>query len=115
MLSHYRGVGSTVVGVLRVNSIKACVVTKATLGRLSGNPNVLDHFIRGNHFEATDDLWTRGRPLKLPILNDHVQGNQVRCTLRVACASVLFFRYIIFAHVMVSYLLILSYDRSCHA
>ena len=67
------------------------------LGRLSGNPNVLDHFIRGNRFEATYDLWTRGRPLKLPILNDHVRGNQVRRTLRVACASVLFFSYIILA------------------
>ena len=28
----------------RVNSIKGRVVTKAMLGRLSGNPNVLDHF-----------------------------------------------------------------------
>ena len=53
MLSHYRGVGSTVVGVLRFNSIKGRVVTKAMLGRLSSNPNVLDHFIRGNRFEAT--------------------------------------------------------------
>ena len=69
------------------------------LGRLSGNPNVLDHFFRGNRFEATYDLWTRGRPLKLPILNDHVRGNQVRCTLRVACASVLV-RLILSVHVM---------------
>ena len=61
------------------------------LGRLSGNPNVLDHFIRGNRFEATFDLGTKGRPLKHSILNDHVRGNQVRRTLRVACASVLFF------------------------
>ena len=53
MLSHYEWVGSIVVGVLRVNSIKGRVVTKAMLGRLSGNPNVLDHFIRGNRFEAT--------------------------------------------------------------
>ena len=44
MLSHYDWVGSTVVGVLRVNSIKGRAVTKAMLGRLSGNPNVLDHF-----------------------------------------------------------------------
>ena len=29
----------------RVNSIKGRMVTKAMLGRLSGNPNVLDHFI----------------------------------------------------------------------
>ena len=69
------------------------------LGRLSGNPNVLDHFFRGNRFEATYDLGTRGRPLKLPILNDHIRGNQVRCTLRVACASVLV-RLILSVHVM---------------
>ena len=31
-----------------VDSIKGHTVTKAMLGRLSGNPNVLDHF-----FEAT--------------------------------------------------------------
>ena len=68
------------------------MVTKATLGRLSGNPNVLDHFS-----EATYDLGTKGRPLKHPILNDHVRGNQVRCTLGVACASVSIFSYIIFA------------------
>ena len=43
------------------------------LGRLSGNPNVLDQFIRGNRFVETYDLWTRGRPLKLTILNDHVR------------------------------------------
>ena len=43
------------------------------LGRLSGNPNVLDHVFRGNRFEATYDHWTRGRPLKLPILNDHIR------------------------------------------
>ena len=65
--------GNIVIGVLRVNSIKGRVVTKAMLGRLSGNSNVLDHFIRGNRFEETYDLWTRGRPLKLPILNDHVR------------------------------------------
>ena len=44
MLSHYLGVGSTVVGAFQVNSIKGRAVTKAMLGRLSGNPNVLDHF-----------------------------------------------------------------------
>ena len=43
------------------------------LGCLSGNPNILDHFIRANRFEATYDLWTRGRPLKQPILNDRVR------------------------------------------
>ena len=79
------------------------MVTKATLGRLSGNPNVLDHFYRGNHFETTYDLGTTGRPLKHPILNDHVRGNQVRCTLGVACANVSIFSYVIFVHVMVSY------------
>ena len=73
------------------------------LGCLSGNPNVLDHFIRGNRSEATYDLWTRGMPLKLPILNDHVRGNQVRRTLGVACANVSIFSYVIFVHVMVSY------------
>ena len=60
------------------------VVTKAMLGRFSGNPNALDNFYRGNHFEETYDLGTKGRPLKHPILNDHVRGNQVRCTLRMA-------------------------------
>ena len=73
------------------------MVTKATLGNFSGNPNVLDHFYRGNHFEATYDLGTKGRPLKHPILNDHARGNQMRCTLGVACASVSIFSYIIFA------------------
>ena len=46
-------------------------VTKAMLGRLSDNPNVLDHFYRGNRFETTYDLGTKGQPLKHPILNDH--------------------------------------------
>ena len=67
------------------------MVTKATLGRFSGNPNVLDHFYRGKHFKATYDLGTKGRPLKHPILNDHARGNQVRRTLRVTCASVSIF------------------------
>ena len=53
MISYYWWVGSIVAGVFRVNSIKGRVVTKAMLGCLSGNPNVLDHFIQGNHFEAT--------------------------------------------------------------
>ena len=53
MLSHYLGVGSTVVGVFGSIRFKGRVVTKETLGRLSGNPNVLDHFYRGNRFEAT--------------------------------------------------------------
>ena len=44
MLSHYWWVGSIVVVVLRVNSIKGRAVTKAMLGRLRSNPNVLDHF-----------------------------------------------------------------------
>ena len=74
----------------RVNAIKGRVVTKAMLGRLSGNPNVLAHFLSRQPFQGNFDIWTGGRPLKRPILNDHVRGNQVRCTLRVACASVLF-------------------------
>ena len=85
------------------------VVTKATLGRFSGNPNVLDHFLRGNRFEETYDLGTRGRPLKLPILNDHVRGNQVRCTLRVRmCECIVFFQLFIFVHVNGELLLILG-------
>ena len=79
------------------------MVTKATLQRFSSNPNVLDHFYRGNHFEATYDLGIKGRLLKHSILNDHVRGNQVRCTLGVACASVSGFSYVIFVHAMVSY------------
>ena len=62
------------------------MVTKAMLGCLSGNSNVLDHFYRGNF-----DLWKGERPLKHHILNDHVRGNQVRRTLGVACASVSIF------------------------
>ena len=86
------------------------MVTKATLGRFSGNPNVLDHFYRGGHFEATYDLGTKGRPLKHPILDDHVRGNQVRCTLGVACASVSIFSYIIFVFLGVLPFIF----RSCH-
>ena len=58
MLAHYGWVGSIVVGVLRVNSIKGRVVTKAMLGYLSGNPNVLDH-----SFEATVSEETISRQL----------------------------------------------------
>ena len=51
------------------------------LGRLNSNPNVLDQLFeatiprqpfRGNHSEATFDLWKKGRPLKHPILNDRL-------------------------------------------
>ena len=42
------------------------------VGCLSGNPNVLDPFIRGNRFEATGSL-DKGRPLKQPILNDRLR------------------------------------------
>ena len=76
------------------------MVTKAMLGRLSGNPNVLDHVFRGDRFEATYDLWTRGRPLKLSILNDHVRENQVRCTLRVRMCECVISVNFLFVHVM---------------
>ena len=64
------------------------------LGRLSGNPNVLDHFIRGNCFEATYDLWTRGRPLKLPILNDHVRRQPSEVYPKSAHVRVCYFQLI---------------------
>ena len=56
MLSHYEWVGSIVVGVLRVNSIKGRAITKAMLGRLSGNPNVLDYFLSRQPFRGNFDL-----------------------------------------------------------
>ena len=48
------------------------------LGRLSGNPNVLNHLFEAMIFEETIlrqlmIFWTRGRPLKRPILNDRLQ------------------------------------------
>ena len=73
ILSHYWEVGSTIIGVW--GSIwKRRTVTKAMLGRLSSNPNVLVHLSEATISEATFlrqlDLWTKGWPLKHPILND---------------------------------------------
>ena len=53
------------------------MVTKAMLGYLSNNPNALDQLSEARISEATFprkpfrgnyDLWTKGRPLKYPIL-----------------------------------------------
>ena len=54
------------------------------LGRLSNNPDVLDQLIRGNNIrgnlsEATLIFETKERPLKYPILNDHLsKATEVR-------------------------------------
>ena len=86
------------------------------LGRLSGNPNVLDHFFRGNRFEATYDLWTRGRPLKLPILNDHVRRQPSEVYPKSAHVRVCCFQFILSLYMLVVIYVDFKLNiRSCHA
>ena len=53
------------------------MVTKAMLGRFSNNPKVLDQLseatIPRQPFRGNFDIWTKGRPLKHPILNDRLR------------------------------------------
>ena len=79
------------------------MVTEAIVGHLRSNPNVLDPFIRGNRFEATGSL-DKGRPLRRPILDDHVSRQRVKRTLGVACALCVVFQ------LMFLYMLFVSYE-----
>ena len=77
VLSHHWEIGSTVVGGIRVTSIvRDSVVTEAIVGHLRSNPNVPDPLYPRQPFRGNWIFWTEGRPLRHPILDDHVRGNQ---------------------------------------
>ena len=60
------------------------------LGRLSGDPNVLDHLFEATISEATLIFETKGRPLKYPILNDRLlKPTEVRVYPRSAHVRVI--------------------------
>ena len=84
------------------------MVTKAIVGRLSGNPNVLDPFLS----EATGSLDRRATS-KTPYTWRLLRGNRVRRTLGVACACVLNSVKIILYMLFVSYELVLFSSKSC--
>ena len=76
------------------------------VGHLRSNPNVLDPFIRGIRFEATESL-DKGRPLRRPILDDHVEATSEAYPRSGMCFVCCFSVKVILYMLFVSYGLIL--------
>ena len=90
------------------------MVTKAMVGHLRSNLNVLDPLYPRQPFRGNWIFWTEGRPLRHPILDDHVSRQRVKRTLEVVCVLCIVFQLMfVFEHAFVSYGLILLLNKSC--
>ena len=101
MLSHYEGVGSTVVGVVRVNSkVRDMVITRAIGRYLRSYPHA--------RFPDHEDL------LRHPLLDDHLsrQGNSEAYPRGGVCDLCVVFICIYLVMFVVIYALILFYGHT---